>query len=574
MKELLFDLKSKDAAGRIGRLSIDGKTIETPTLMPVFNPNKPILSIKELASCGMRALMTNAYIFLKSEELREKVESKGLHKFLGFDGVVATDSGSYQLMVYGAVDVENKDIVEFENKIGSDIGSFLDIPTPPDAYKPRVEKQLQVTLERATEAKKNANFVVNAGVQGGVFLDLRAEAAKALGEQFNLIAVGGIVPLMESYRFAELVDVIATVKQNIPLNRPVHAFGLGHPMVFPIAVALGCDLFDSAAYALYAKAGRYLTSHGTKHLDELDYLPCSCPVCSKHGLDLKQLPDEEKIRELARHNLFVSFEELARVKQAIKEGSLWELVATRCRSHPMLLNGLKSMLKHSKWISELDAITKKSAFFPTGFESAKRSDAINALERIPRVSSENTFTLPPFGEVPVEILQLHPFNSTLGSGGTESSKIPQARDIEKIRASADYQFGAGAGELIPENARLRRSRESKRVRYVYEGKELLCVVRARDSFLIPKQKLAEKLHEKFKSPKLRLVLQDDEEVLKCVKEGKSVFAKFVSKVDPNLRAGDECLIVDSKDNLIRVGTLVLSPKEIIAFERGMAASVR
>jgi 7-cyano-7-deazaguanine tRNA-ribosyltransferase len=240
----------------------------------------------------------------------------------------------------------------------------------------------------------------------------------------------------------------------------------------------------------------------------------------------------------------------------------------------MLFSGLNSLLKHSKWISELDPITKKAPFYCTGPESGLRSDALNALARLSRVRSENTVELPPFGAVPIEVLQVHPFNPVVAASGLDRAGIPQARDIDKIRATAEYQFGEGAGELIPENAMLKRSRESKRVRYVYEGKELLCVVRAHDSFLIPKKRLAEKLREKFKSPLLRVVLKDDADVVECVNGGKSVFAKFVAEADQNLRCGDECLIVDARDNLLRTGTLVLSPKEIKDFGRGMAVNVR
>jgi len=96
-------------------------------------------------------------------------------------------------------------------------------------------------------------------------------------------------------------------------------------MMFSLAVALGCDLFDSASYALYAKDGRYMTARGTYHLNKLQYLPCSCPVCS--SLNARELFESENREELlARHNLYVTFEEIREVKQAILEGSLWELV--------------------------------------------------------------------------------------------------------------------------------------------------------------------------------------------------------------------------------------------------------
>jgi len=562
MNKVSFEILHKDIAGRIGRLEINGKRVETPALMPVYNPKKPLISVKELQEeFNSNILMTNAYIILRDDDIRKKILARGIHKSLGFDGLIATDSGSYQLMSYGNVLTSNEEIIKFQEEIGSDVGSFLDIPSLPDAYKPRVEEQLNTTLERAKEAR-TAKFVVNAGIQGSTYLDLRKNAAIRIGKDFSLCAIGGIVKLMEDYRFPELVDIIATVKKNLPSNRVVHAFGLGHPISFALAVALGCDLFDSAAYALYAGGMRYMTENGTKRLDELEYLPCSCPACNKYGIGLKELAEEEKVRELARHNLYVTNEELNRVKEAIKEGSLWELLSIRTRAHPSLLEGLRRMLKHKRWLSKFDPIKKRSAFHSLGFEARHRTEVVNARLRVKRVSSENMMEIPPFGRIPAEISELYPFNSPAG-------KIP---DIDKLKGIMDYQFGQGAGELIPSKARIKKSRKTRRIRWIYEGKELIASVRASDHFVIPKMKLAERIKEKFKSPRNRIIIHDD--AVPFVKEGKSVFAKFVTDIDPELRPGDEVLVVDKEDNLIRTGTLVLSPVEVKDFEKGVAVRVR
>lgn len=575
MRKLTFELKAKDIAGRIGKLTVNGKNIETPAFMPVVNPNNPLIPVKELTGkFNARVLMTNAYIFLKSDELRKKALSKGVHHVLGAkDALIATDSGSYQLMVYGAVQTTNAEIIKFQEDIGSDIGSFLDIPTLPDAFKGRAEEQLKITLERAKEAR-DAKFVVNAGVQGGRFLDLRARCARALGKDFSLIAVGGIVPLLESYRFPELVDVIITAKKNIPLNRPVHAFGLGHPMVFGLAVALGCDLFDSASYVLYAQQGRYMTVAGTERINELSHISCTCPVCSKYGLELTRLAANEQVRELARHNLYVCLAELSEVKQRISEGSLWEHIAVRCRSHPHLYAGLKRLMKYRRWLATLDPISKKSAFFETGEESALRSEVVNVKERLKRVTSPNTIKLPCFGEVPVEVLDVYPLGQSVFAGEDPRASAPQARDHDKIKAQMNYQFGENASDCLPANMQIKRSRKTGRIRAIFEGKKLLATVRAADHMILPKKALAEKLLKAFPSPRLRVILEDDEEATTCVMEGKSVFAKFVENIDPNLRAGDECLIVDKDDKLLRIGTLALAPKEVKDFTRGVTVKVR
>ncbi len=566
-----FEIKRKDAAGRIGRLEINGKELETPCLMPVYNPRKPTLSVDELVSeFKVGAIMTNAYMFLKDDELRGKVLDGGIHRFLGFDGVVATDSGSYQLMVYGAVETTNEEILAFEEGMGSEIGSFLDIPTHPDTFLPRAKEQLQTTLERA-RAAQNAKFAVNAAVQGGKYPELRFEAAKEIGAMYKLAAIGGIVPLMESYRFGELVDVIAASKKGLPSDTIVHAFGLGHPMIFPLAALLGCDLFDSAAYALYAQDGRYMTEYGTKHVDELGHISCTCPVCTEHGLRIKRLYGDDKVKALARHNLHVSYSMLEKVKQAIEDGGLWELVLLQARAHPKLLAAVGNLMSHTKWISELDLISKPRALYVTGPESSKRSEVVNAADRLRRITSRNTVPLAPFGEVNEEVLDIYPFN---GVHSMTDEPQPKVRDIHKLRAIMEYQFGRGAGELLPDNIIVKKSKNTKRMRWLYEGRRMMASIRASDHFIIPHEELAKRLKDRFSSPSLRIIMKDDPEAVECVKTGKSVMCKFVGEVDQSLRAGDECVVVDKDDNFLRCATLHLAPREIADFKRGMAARVR
>ncbi|MBD3262718.1 MAG: tRNA-guanine transglycosylase, partial [Candidatus Altiarchaeales archaeon] len=423
-----------------------------------------------------------------------------------------------------------------------------------------------------SKAARDAGFLVNAGVQGGRYLDLREKAAKALGAKFPLVAVGGIVPLMESYRFKELVDVIATVKKNIPANTLVHAFGLGHPMVFGLACALGCDFFDSAAYALYAQDDRYLTSYGTVHLEDLRYVGCLCPVCREYGLGLKNLFGRERVEKLAYHNLFVSYAELAHIKQAVSCGRLWDYLATRCRAHPALFEGFLALEKHMPWLMGLDPATKNCGLFYTGVDTSFRAEVLNARQRLKRVESDEKIDHPVFGPIPSGLMEFYPFGQSVLGGGFERNI--HVNDLVKLRQMADYQFGEGAGALIPDNVVIKKSRKTKRIRWVYHHRGLFLTVRASDHFLLPKNPYAIRLHEYFKYPRLRVKLTDDEQATQCVREGKSVMCKFVEDVDENLLCRDECLVVDSNDNLIRVGTLHLSPKEIMDFDSGMAVRVR
>ena len=132
--------------------------------------------------------------------------------------------------------------------------------------------------------------------------------------------LGSPTEVMESYRYDVLADMILTAKKGLPIERPLHLFGAGHPAMFSLAVALGCDLFDSAAYALYARENRYMTENGTWRLEEMDYFPCCCPRCSAETpRELGKRSKKEREIFLAEHNLYVCQAELKRIKQAIRE---------------------------------------------------------------------------------------------------------------------------------------------------------------------------------------------------------------------------------------------------------------
>src|SRR2546428_2767316 len=139
-------------------------------------------------------------------------------------------------------------------------------------------------------------------------------------------------------------------------------------MVFALAVLLGCDLFDSASYVKYARAGRMMFVDGTRHASELEFANCECPVCTQQSP--QDLEGDE--RAVAEHNLYISFAEIGRVRQAIKAGDLWELAERRARAHPALLDGLKELRRHAQWLERVEPISPHPAGFYTGPETVYR----------------------------------------------------------------------------------------------------------------------------------------------------------------------------------------------------------
>src|SRR3990172_4296086 len=204
----IFEIIQKDICGRIGRLETRHGIIETPTIMRVVNPNIQTIKPSELRKFGADIIITNSYIIYRKPELRERSMTEGLHSLLDFKGPIMTDSGSYQLSIYGEVEVDNAQIVQFQQDIGSDIGVPLDIPTPPDVPWKRAEDELEITLQREKEALGlKRDMLLAAPVQGSTFPELRERAARALSMlDFDVYPLGAVVPLMESYRYSELAD--------------------------------------------------------------------------------------------------------------------------------------------------------------------------------------------------------------------------------------------------------------------------------------------------------------------------------------------------------------------------------
>ena len=454
-----FEILHKDLAGRIGRLSTLHGTVETPLLMPVINPHLPLIPPDELASMGAEMVITNSYIINQDPDLREGAIEQGLHHLLGFPGPIMTDSGAFQLSVYGDIDVLPMEILDFQFAIKSDISVPLDIPTPPDVSRERAESELNITEERLREAAGLKRDALLAGpVQGSTYPDLRERAgrfARELG--FDLYPIGGVVPLMEAYRFRDLVDVVVSAKKGLGSGVPVHLFGAGHPMIFALAAAMGCDLFDSAAYALYAREGRYLTVQGTRKLEEMKHLPCSCPVCLKYTQQ-ELMDSPQRSRELARHNLYVSLQEIKLVRQSIRDGSLWDLMETRCRSHPRMLDGLKQLASYGDWLEGLDSASK-STFFYLSPESASRPEVIRHGRRIERISLKGEVLItddpnanpsgydnvlnfkPPFGPYPTQLSETYPFNAEVPAEADDAA-IDRAVRITRrlIEANPDARF--------------------------------------------------------------------------------------------------------------------------------------
>ena len=498
-----FEILDVDALGRIGKIQVNNKQMITPNLFPVVHPYKNIIPPFELKKFGAQCIFTNAYILYQNERLREEVIKNGLHHYLNFDGLIATDSGAFQQYMYNSnqFDIRADEIEKFQEDINSDFPVILDIPVQlDDSYQTAKEKVL-LTLERA---KDNISRRVNetckwfGPIHGGKYLDLlELSSHKMNALKFDIFAIGGLVKAFLEYRFDLTLNILLTVKQNIIPNKPIHMFGLGLPQFFSLAIACGCDLMDSAAYILFAKENRYFTlSTGTKTLDELEEFPCHCPICSKYTpKEMKNLDKISRTELLAKHNLYLSFSELRTVRQAIREGNLWELVEQRIRSHPFLVEAAKSMKNYLKFFEIHEKVYKNHGRLFVSSQSINRPiihryiSKIANIYRIPEnvryliilpeldVKGDSSLTIQKwinkiynnnsnfrefvhlvymsefFGIIPLELSNTFPLGQNEAVRVEEENDILYKNSIKKAEVFLDHflKFYEKCALLIPEN---------------------------------------------------------------------------------------------------------------------------
>ncbi|MBS3816774.1 MAG: tRNA guanosine(15) transglycosylase TgtA [Candidatus Thermoplasmatota archaeon] len=639
----MFEIKKRDGLARIGEFTTPSGTVETPAIMPVINPNFELISTEKLKEeFDIQVLITNSYIIYQSEELKEEALEEGIHSMLDFSGPIMTDSGTFQSHVYGDVVVEPEEILSFQKKIGSDISTILDEFTEPDETELDAEKKMEKTVQRAKKAKEE--FAGKEGhtafpIQGSVYPHLRERCGELMKElDGDFYPIGGVVPLMEDYKFSELVKVIVSSKKGLGAKGPVHLFGAGHPMIYSLAVLLGCDLFDSSSYAKYAKRGDLMYPEGTKNLSDLEHLGCECPVCTSHTTEeLKDLSEDKREELLAEHNLWISRKEMEKVKQSIVEGTLWELVERRVRGHPELLKTLKVLDDRYEYLEKFEPRSRKRALFDTGSETYWRP----AIKRIqdwimseyeppadgPTILFEmdqdkkpynrhlreelgsmedhelNYLVETPIGPVPLEMDEIYPVAQSIFSSDKMPEKLltryKERKDIDNMirwegkktldSLSQPHQEGISFDEMkIKTTADYQFCKEAGKVltdgtlEFVKNNKG-----RIKNVMLDGEHILSVRHYDGFftlKKPGAQILwaklsspkmrIEVTDESAKFNSEGKNVFAKFVTEMSGELRPGDEAIVVTQDDEIAATARVFLTKEEVQAFKRGLAARTR
>ncbi len=590
----MFQILHRDGLGRIGELTVNNRRILTPALLPVVHPFMKDPWIQVIKDLGFEGIITNSYILFK-----RKFEGKDIHDHLGFNGLIMTDSGTFQDYVYGGIEATNSQMVTYQEKINSDIITIRDVFSLPTDSWEQVNSGVEETYSRAIEAKNLTKNYMALPIQGGKFPDLRAKSARLMGSLDNeYFPIGGIVPLMESYNYSSVVEAVIVSKMNLKTNSVIHAFGAGHPMFFPLLVLSGADIFDSSAYIKYARDGRILTNEGTVELNYIsEELPQSA-ILDKYTLrELKEMNESERTLIIAEHNLYISQKEIKRIREEIRQENLWNYTEYRVRAHPLLLDAYRKLLTFYNFLERFESRSKRSPIFYTGDETFLRPLVRRIVEKEAKnqeglqvnkkpysfyLGPVDTVVKTPFGNFSIYMDETYPIAQSVFPGEYYEKEIKEEiiksqewKDflIRKANYIFRYQFSIPLSNLVDlKEIQIRLSKNTGKLRNIYLNDKLLFSLRAEDGLFTLAYEGAKLLHGKLEKPRQRVFVSKD--ISNFLLEGKNLFSKFVKDVDDNLRPGDEVIIVDEEDQFISFGRAILSPEEMRDFKSGLAVKNR
>ncbi len=358
-----FQLLASDGAARRGRLTCPRGTIETPAFMPVGTYGSvKAMTPQSLRDIGAQIILGNTFHLYLRPGLDVIGEFGGLHRFIGWDGPILTDSGGFQVFSLAHKRKITEDGVMFaspvdgarvflspevsmriQRTLDSDIVMIFDECTPYPASESVARTSMELSLRwaersrRAFDDLRNPNALFGI-VQGSVYPALRQRSAQALIDiGFDGYAIGGLaVGEPEAERNATLEQV----EPLLPRDRPRYLMGVGRPEDIVAAVCRGVDMFDCVMPTRNARNAHLFTRHGTLRIRnaqfEHDTRPldetCTCYTC-RNGFSRAYLRHLDRCGEMLGpmlatiHNLHYYQELMGGLREAIAAHRLGEFVA-------------------------------------------------------------------------------------------------------------------------------------------------------------------------------------------------------------------------------------------------------
>ena len=358
----MYKLLTKDGMAKRGEFETVHGMIQTPVFMNVGTVGaiKGAVSTDDLRTIGTQVELSNTYhLHVRTGDKLIK-EFGGLHKFMGWDKPILTDSGGFQVFslsglrkikeegVYFQSHIDGHHIfmgpeesMQIQSNLGSTIAMAFDECPSSRADRTYIQNSVDRTtrwLERCKIKMKELNslpdtvnphqmlFGIN---QGGIFADIRVEHAKRIRElDLDGYAIGGLA-VGETHE--EMYHILDEVVPYLPEEKPTYLMGVGTPANIIEAVDRGVDFFDCVYPSRNGRHGHVYTHHGKLNLFnkkfELDPRPiaegCQCPACRtfsrayiRHLLKAKEMLG---MRLCVLHNLYFYNHLMEEIRGAIEE---------------------------------------------------------------------------------------------------------------------------------------------------------------------------------------------------------------------------------------------------------------
>jgi queuine tRNA-ribosyltransferase len=345
---------SPSTQARLGKLVTSHGVVPTPAFLPVASQGTvKTLIPEELKDLGIAIILSNTYHLYLRPGIDVIRRLGGLHRYMGWDGPILTDSGGYQVFSLARLCQVTDDgvtfrshidgsehrltpelVVEFQQKLGADIIMVLDECPAVDAGTAKIREAVDRTsrwAERCRKHHQSSNQLLFGIIQGGTSPQLRQQSAKAITSlDFPGYAIGGL-------SLGEAKDLTwSMVDETMPFlsaDRPRYLMGVGSPEDIIEGVSRGIDLFDSALPTRVARNGALFTQQGRVNIRKAVYkakkglidADCDCYTCRTFSAaylhHLFRCEELLAYRLATIHNLRFITRLMQQVENAIQQGN-------------------------------------------------------------------------------------------------------------------------------------------------------------------------------------------------------------------------------------------------------------
>jgi queuine tRNA-ribosyltransferase len=351
-----FELQSTDGAARAGVLKTARGELRTPAFMPVgTKATVKAVDPQELEALGAEILLCNTYHlhFRPGADLID--ELGGLHRFMGWDGPILTDSGGFQVFSLRHTILRQDDegvtfrsvydgdeerftpelSASIQRQLGSDIAMCLDVVPPPETPRRELEQAVRRTTlwaQRQQRIERASGQLLFGISQGGADPELRRRSVEEIAAlDFDGNALGG---LAIGEPKDQMLETTAWAAELLPQDKARYFMGIGDPAGVLEVIERGIDMFDCVLPTRNARTGSALTWEGQLNIKAArfarDQRPlderCSCPACTRFTRAyVRHLLNQQEIlglRLLSLHNLRFLLDLVAGAREAIERGEL------------------------------------------------------------------------------------------------------------------------------------------------------------------------------------------------------------------------------------------------------------